>query len=293
MSRLTAYSRTMLGLTLLLTLLLAATQATAEDKRAGRVLSVGGSVTEIIYALGQQDRLVARDTTSTYPPEAEALPDVGYMRALSPEGVLSVNPDMIIAIEGAGPVETIDVLAAAQVPLATIPDGYSRAAVGEKIRAVGAALGEAAAAQALADTVDAEIAKAVEGAAAAAQGKRVLFVLTTQGGRIMAGGRDTAADGIITMAGAENAVTEFEGYKPLTDEAITRAAPDVILMMQSRRAPTGSDEDLFALPAVATTPAGQNRALVRMDGSHLLGFGPRTGSAVALLAEELAKAGGA
>ena len=79
-------------------------------KAADRVLSVGGSVTEIVYALGEGDRLVARDSTSSFPDSAVKLPDVGYMRALAPEGVLSVNPDLIIAEEGSGPQETIDVL---------------------------------------------------------------------------------------------------------------------------------------------------------------------------------------
>ncbi|GAA6200457.1 ABC transporter substrate-binding protein [Aquicoccus sp. SU-CL01552] len=261
------------------------------DGRGERIVSVGGSVTEIIYALGQQDRLVGRDTTSVYPVQVNTLPDVGYMRRLSPEGLLSVNPDMIIAIEGAGPDETIDVLDAAQIRFETIPEGYTRAAVGEKIRAVGAALGEDEAADTLAEKVDAEIASAVDAAQATAGNQRVLFVLSAKGSKIMAGGTGTAADGIISMAGGVNAIDQFEGYKTLTDEAVTRAAPDVILMMKSRGAPTGSDRDLYAHPAISTTPAGRNKALVRIDGVHLLGFGPRTGSAVTELAAAIKAAG--
>ncbi|MFV0334686.1 MAG: hemin ABC transporter substrate-binding protein [Tropicimonas sp.] len=271
--------------------LLFAPLAQAEGPAAQRIVSVGGAVTEIVYALGQQDRLVARDMSSDYPPEAGALPDIGYMRRLSPEGVLSVKPDLVIAIEGAGPPEAVEVLAGADIAMATIPEGYSRAAVGEKIRAVGAALGEEAAAADLATTVDAEIAAAVAQAAAHPGDKRVLFVLTTQGGRVMAGGRETAADAIITMAGATNAVSDFEGYKPLSDEAVIRAAPQVILMMASDLAPTGTDEELFAHPAIAATPAGLSHSLVRIDAMHLLGFGPRTASAVTALAEALSKAG--
>ncbi|MFV0358742.1 heme/hemin ABC transporter substrate-binding protein [Tropicimonas sp.] len=265
--------------------------AFAEDP-AQRIVSVGGAVTEIVYALGQQHRLVARDATSDYPAEAAALPDVGYMRRLSPEGLLSVGPDLVMAIEGAGPPDTVEVLAGADIPFVTIPEGYSRQAVGEKIRAVGAALDEDAAAAELAVRVDAEIAAAVAAAAANPARKRVLFVLTSQGGRIMAGGTGTAADGIIAMAGATNAVTDFEGYKPLSDEAVIRAAPDVILMMQSEAAPTGTDDELFAHPAIGATPAGRSRNLVRIDGMHLLGFGPRTAGAVTALAEALREAGG-
>ena len=88
------------------------TSAKADGISAVRVLSIGGSVTEIIYALGEQDRLIARDTTSSYPAEAKNLPDVGYMRALSPEGILSVDPQLIIAEDGSGPPETIAVMRA-------------------------------------------------------------------------------------------------------------------------------------------------------------------------------------
>ena len=105
----------------------------AETEAPSRIVSLGGSVTEIIFALGQQDRLIARDTTSTYPVAALDLPDVGYVRALSPEGVLSVDPDLILAIEGSGPPETMEVLQAANVPVVMVPEGYDTPAVLAKI----------------------------------------------------------------------------------------------------------------------------------------------------------------
>ena len=193
-----------------------------------RIISIGGSITEIVYALGEQDRLIARDTTSSYPNAVENLPDVGYMRALSPEGVLSVDPTLIIAEDGSGPQETIQVLEAAEIPFVTIPDGFDRAAVATKIQSVAQALGVPEKGAVLAADIDAQLAALdtdVDNPA------RVMFILSTQGGRIMASGTNTAADGIITLAGGTNAVSGFEGYKPLTDEAVTLAAPDVIVMM--------------------------------------------------------------
>ncbi len=268
----------------------------AAAETAKRVLSIGGSVTEIVYALGEEDRLVARDTTSTYPPEAEALPDVGYMRALSPEGVLSVAPDLILSEAGAGPPETIDLLEAAQIPFVTVPDGYTAEAVTAKIRAVGAALGVPGKADALARDVGAQIAEGAAAAearsAAGGRAPRVLFILSTQGGRILASGAGTAAAGIIDLAGADNAVTGFEGYKQMSDEAVVAAAPDVILMMDRGGDHGLADDELFALPAIATTPAARDRSVVRMDGLTLLGFGPRTAEAVRALSGALADARG-
>ncbi|MEM6740303.1 MAG: ABC transporter substrate-binding protein [Pseudomonadota bacterium] len=261
-------------------------QAAASD----RVLSLGGSVTEIIYALGEQDRLIARDTTSSFPPEVEALPDVGYLRALSPEGVLSVAPDIVIAEEGAGPPEAIAVLQSASIPFVSVPDGYDPAAVRAKIEAVAAALGVDAKGAELADEVDARLAAAVRNASNG-EAKRVMFVLSMQGGRILASGTNTAADGIIRLAGGENAVTAYEGYKPLTDEAAITAQPDVILMMDRGGDHSAGNDDLFSHPGLAATPAAAREAVVRIDGLLLLGFGPRTPEAVERLSNALSGAG--
>ena len=244
--------------------------------------SIGGSVTEIVYALGEEDRLIARDSTSVFPVAAEALPDVGYMRALSPEGVLAVSPGLIISEDGAGPPETIAVLESAKIPFITVPDEYSRAGIIAKVRAVGAALDVADEAETLVQELDDKLQAAEQVAQdqASETPKRVLFILSTQGGRIMASGHGTAANGIIEMAGATNVITEFEGYKPLSDEAISAAAPDVILMMDRDDDHGAANATLFAMPALAGTPAAQNGAVVRMDGSYLLGFGPRTADAI-------------
>jgi iron complex transport system substrate-binding protein len=244
-----------------------------------RVLSIGGSVTEIVYALGQGHRLVARDTTSIFPEVANDLPDVGYMRALSAEGVLSVAPELIISEDGAGPPETIETLEAAAIPFIKIPDVYDAEGVIAKVRAVGNALGVQEAANTLADQIAADFANATDQLQSVSAPNKVLFILSTQGGRILASGTGTAADGIIEMAGGTNAITAFDGYKLLTDEAIAISAPDVILMMDRSDDHSVENEALFAMPALVPTPAAQNRAIVRMNGLYLLGFGPRTAQA--------------
>ncbi len=264
----------------------------AED--SGRVLAIGGSVTEIVYALDQGHRLIARDTTSTWPPEAEDLPDVGYARALSPEGVLSVAPTLILAIEGAGPPETVEVLRQSGVTFVTIPEAQSGDGILEKIAVVGEALGVRHKAGTLIDKTRAALdASAAQTARLDhADRKRVLFILSLQGGRILASGRDTQAAAIIEMAGGINAVNEFEGYKQMTDEAVSQAAPDVILMMDRGGDHAVADEQLFAMPAIRTTPAGRNESILRMQGLYLLGFGPRTAQAALDLNAALYKQGG-
>jgi iron complex transport system substrate-binding protein len=247
-----------------------------------RIVSVGGDVTEIIYALGEENHLIARDTTSMFPKAALTLPDVGYMRSLSPEGILAMNPTAIIAIEGSGPPEALAVLKSASVPFEPVPNAFTHDGILAKIEKVGVLLGVEGKAAALKATVQADLDAAIADAQKRPEGerKRILFILSMQGGKVMVSGTGTAADGIIKLSGSVNAAGDFPGYKPLTDEAIIKAKPDVILMMNRGDGASAKDDDLMKQPALALTPAVQNKAIVRMDGLHLLGFGPRTASAV-------------
>lgn len=261
-------------------LALLAAPALAEPSR---IVVLGGTAAEIVAALGQEKRLVARDSTTTYPESLTALPDLGYLRALSPEGVLSSAPDMILAEAGAGPVEAVSVLKAAGVPYVTVPDGLGPEGVAGKITVIGAALGQEPAAAALAAQVEADLAAAREKAAAISPKKRVLFILSLQGGKVMAGGEGSAAEAIIELAGGVNAASGFQGYKPMTEEAVLTAAPDAILMMDRGGRGAVVPEEVMALPALAASPAVQGGKVIRMDGLKLLGFGPRTPEAAAEL----------
>lgn len=251
-----------------------------------RLVSIGGSLTEIIYELGEEDLLVARDSTGLYPEAATELPDVGYMRQLSPEGVLSVSPSALLVIEGSGPPEVLDVLMETGVPYQTVPESYSAEGILTKVRAVGQALDVTDKADALADELKAQLDRVADQVADIEDRKRVLFVLSLQGGRVQASGTGTAADGVIELAGAENAITAFEGYRPLAEEAVIEANPDVILVMTRGGDHGASADELLANPGLAMTTAGQNGAVIRMDGSYLLNFGPRAPEAI----HELARA---
>ncbi|MEM5472832.1 ABC transporter substrate-binding protein [Hoeflea sp. AS60] len=262
--------------------------AAAEDAKAQRVLAIGGAVTEIVYALGEQDRLVGRDSTSSYPPEATELPDVGYIRALSPEGVLSVKPDLILARENNGPPEAVEVLKSTGVRWVDVPDDFTLEGIDENISIIAAELGVSDKGDALRKKVASDIAEARDHLAGIERKQKVMFVLALTDDKINTSGSNTSANSIIELAGGENVITEFEGYKQISNEAVINAAPDVILMMNGR----GESADHNAInalleehPALSTTPAVKNGRIIRMDGLLLLGFGPRTGEAITQLAE--------
>lgn len=274
----------MRGLSLALAALLAASPAFAQE----RVVVVGGALTEIVVALGQLDRVIGRDTTSTWPEQVTELPDVGYMRALSPEGLLALNPDLILADAGSGPPETIAVIEAAQVPFVHVEAAYDETGVLGRIAAVSEALGvDGSGLYNEVEAAFAELAEARESRAARGAPVRAMFIISAAGGRINASGYGTAADGMIQLAGAVNVIDEFEGYRQLNDEAVAAAAPEVIIMMDRAGDHALTDEQILAHPALVLTPAARDGRVVRMDGLYLLGFGPRTPAAARDLMDAL------
>jgi iron complex transport system substrate-binding protein len=248
-------------------------QVTVAD--TSRILSVGGDITEILYALKADDRIIAVDSTSQYP--GNALKDkanVGYMRALSAEGVLSTNPTVIIAAADAGPPPVVEVLKASSIPYVEVPDDKSPEGVAAKIRFVAKAIGADAAGEALAKDVERDFALLAEQRAKIKTPVRALFVLSVQNGRATIGGSGTSADAILKLAGAENAAAATQGYKPLADEAGVELAPDAILTMQHNASGPPSDA-MSTISALQSSPALRNNKVIEMNGLYLLGFGPR------------------
>jgi iron complex transport system substrate-binding protein len=253
-----------------------------------RIVSIGGAVTEILYALGMEKNIAAVDSTSQYPPQALVeKKNVGYMRQLSSEGVLGLAPTLILAIAGAGPKETMSVLHAAGIPLVVVADDFSGAGIVEKVRVVSETAGVPKRGECLARLVRDDLA-----ALAGVRGRierpvRVIFVMSFVNGRAMVAGQKTAADGIIRLAGAVNAIRDYEGYKQINDEAAVAARPDVVLVMKRSGAETLTAEEVFKHPALSVSPAAASKAFVAMDGLYLLGFGPRTARAARDLAASL------
>ena len=249
-----------------------------------RVVVAGSALAEIVAALGASDRLVGRDSTVSYPEALTALPDVGYMRALSAEGLLSLGPDLILADTDAGPQATLDLVAATDVPVVRVNGGYTAEGVIDRIETVAQAMQLDPAP--LVGQVQSRFAALAEARETAAP-VSAIFVLSAAGGRILASGQGTAADGILHLAGAQNAITGFEGYRQLTDEAIIAAAPQAIVMMDRSGDHALGDADILAHPALGLPPAAQARRIVRLDGAFLLGFGPRTPDAARALMDAL------
>lgn len=265
----------------------AAAAVPAAAQKPPRIVAVGSSITEIIYALGAEKLLVGVDTTSLYPEVARSLPQVGYMRALSAEGVLSLKPTLIIATTAAGPASVLDQLKATGIEVMVLPDHYDYDSVVTKIAAVGKVTGKVSEADALIASGRATMKALSEKLATATSHPRVLFLLGMGSGAPQASGRGTAADGIIKMAGGVNAVDGYNGYRPLTPEAVIASKADYILVTRQTVEAMGSLQAILDQPAINRTPAGKAGKVLEFDALLLLGFGPRTPQAAEQLALKL------
>ena len=244
-----------------------------------RILSIGGDVTEILYALNAQARIIAVDSTSQFPPAAlKEKPNVGYLRALATEGVLSTNPTLIIAAKDAGPPPVVAALKASSIPYVEVPDDQTPEGVATKIRFVASLIGEQAAGDALAKEIERDFAELAKQRAKITKPVRGLFVLTVQNGRATVAGAHTSAAAIFKLAGAENAAADVEGFKPLADEAGVELAPDAIITMKHSSSSFRSDA-VLGVKGLQSSPAAKNNRIYEMDGLYLLGFGPRTAQA--------------
>lgn len=257
-----------------------------EPAKPRRIVSIGGDVTETLVALGMEAEIAAVDTTSTFPPEVvKSKKSVGYMRALSTEGILSIEPTLIIATAKSGPPEVVSALKASSIPFIEIDAEDSPAGVAEKVAKIAEAVGRRADGVALVASIEADYAALHHSMSGLGAPARALFVLSAQGGRVMVAGRDTSADALFGLAHAENAMPELQGFKPVSEESIIAAAPDFVVVMH--RDGMSAARELAAMKGFADTPAVKNGRVIEVDGSYMLQFGPRSAKAALELMRKL------
>ncbi len=252
-----------------------------------RIVSAGGAITETIFALGAGKTLVAVDSAGALQPEAKGLPVIGYSRDLSAEGVLSMNPSLILLNHDAGPPAVVDQLKESGIPLRQFSSVDSAESAIRRIRDIGEAVDRQREAEALVAGIERSLAKIEKRVRSEDARPRVLFIYTRGGGTMNVSGRKTAADAMIALAGGANAVSGYDGYKPLTSEGVVNAAPDVILIPSRGLEQSGGIDELLRQPGLALTPAGRARKVIAMDDVLLLSFGPRFAEAALQLNEQL------
>ncbi len=257
---------------------------------ATRIVTLSGDMTEIIFALGLGPNVVGCDLSSVYPDEAKLIDKVGVEFVLVAEGVLSQMPTVVIGDEDARPLEAIEQIRQAGVPVVIFPRFMGLGAPAEKIRAVARVLGVDASGDALAARVQAEIDAAIAGAAGVAVRPRVALVYQASADTTLMLGPNSVMDGLFAAVGAIDVSPQagVDGYAPLSAEALVAGAPEVIVTAErGLERYLGGLEGLLQLPGVADTPAGRERRILVYEDLFLLGLGPRTGELLTRLFADL------
>lgn len=253
---------------------------------ATRILTLGSDVTEIVHALGAGERIVGVDRGSKYPASVAQKPNVGYWRQLAVEGLLALNPDIILAAEDSGPPQAVEVLKSLAIPVVFVPEDNSPQGIARKIALIAAAIDLEDKGREMSATVLDAFQAAADLAAGVPPERRKKVVFFHGLARLSAAGSGTAADAIIRYAGGINPMDVVQGYKAASEEKLIEMAPDVILMMgDGKGGPT--PEQVFGNRALGATPAAANKALIVLDGAYMIGFGPRTADAIRDLAKAL------
>ena len=254
-----------------------------------RIVSLSGTLTELLYDLDYGDQIVGVDVTSSYPAAVNRVQKIGHVSKLNVEGMLALRPTLVFVDADAQDKPALKTLAEAGVKIIPITTEATLNNAVVAAREIARYLPiDAAKLTEYAATIEAD--KAELGATLSAvqvSKPKVLFIYARGAKQLMVAGTGTEAEAMIELAGGKNAIQSFADFKPLTPEALVEAAPEVILMFTSGLASLDGKGGLANIPGISQTPAFQQDRIVAMDGHYLLGFGPRAAKAANELAGKL------
>ena len=256
-----------------------------EKKNESRIVSLDGSLSEVLCVLGKEKELVATDVTSTYPESVKALPKVGHNTNISIEGILSVKPTHVLGIDGSLKPNQTEQLTQSGIKVIFFKREYTLQGTKNFISAISDSLGIDNNNES--ESIYNQISKSLEQVKPFETKPKVLFIYARGAGTVLVGGKNTKIEKIIDLAGGQNAVTDIEDFKPLTTEAVVMYNPDVVLMFSSGLESLDGNSGLLEIPGISLTTAGKDTSFIAMDGQFVSGFGPRLGEAVLELNKRL------
>ena len=266
------------SLLLILLLLISNVHANCNKaKNSNSIVVAGGSITEIIYFLNLQNKLVGVDVTSNYPLTAKKLPSIGYIRNLSIEGLLSLKPNLILAEESIGPPIIVKQLNKTSVEFRIIKNNYTIDGINEKFLCISKILDVN-----INNNIDYK--KFVNNVKKLKsfvknnnkEKKDILLILMMKGTSPIIAGKNTSGHGFIKMIGQNNSMDKVSGWKPVSAEEILIANPNYIIITKRALKDFISIEKFLKLPGISSTKAAKNKNVFIKDGMSLLGYGPRT-----------------
>lgn len=245
---------------------------TVNCQASQRIITIGNDVSEITYALGIGADIVARDRASVSPEALKELPDVGFMRQLNTEGILALKPTLVLSTTRASASSALRQVEASGINVVYIPVDTTPEGVPAKINLIAATLNQVQKGQQLIQHYQQQLAEIMSTPLPV----KVLFIMSHAGIPPLAAGTHTPADTLFRRTGLKNAIHEFAGYRPLSPEGVIASAPDLLIMTTHGVISLGGVDNVWRIPGIALTPAGQQRQVLILDDRALLSFGLHT-----------------
>ena len=257
-----------------------------ETPRYSKVIALANGSAEIIDSMGFKDILIGRDIAST-DESLKSVPIVSTGHQLVAEKIIALQPELVIIDESVGPLDAIQTIRSTGIKVELINEVWSVGEISTKVGAISELIGTPLAGQSLADEIRSTIsesAKAVEGS------PRIAFLYLRGGNSIyLLGGKGSGADSLITALGGVDvgAAISDTPFSAFSSESFANEDPEILLVMSKGLESVGGVDGLIALPGIAQTRAGKNRAVIAVDDSLLLSFGPRTPNLLIELADAI------
>jgi iron complex transport system substrate-binding protein len=260
-----------------------------EGNSKDRIVCVSKQLTELMFALHQGNKIVGVDLSSTYPQEATKLTTVGYHRMLSAEGIISLEPTIVIHQGDIAPPNVMEQVGKVGIPIKVYPAAPSIDSTKILITQLGKEFGQDTGAKRLITKMETDLAKADSLVKAYPTKPKVMIIHFGRAGNqyFVMGTRGTANE-MIKLAGGVNAA-DTSSFRNLSPEAIMRAQPDVILATDFGFDRVGGMEKFMQLPGIGLTPAAKNKKIYRIEEHDLVYFGPRSGENILLMASLIHK----
>lgn len=266
----------------------ALTVTAQQESTMMKVVALANGSAEIVSALGYRNALVGRDIAST-DSDIKGVPIVTSGHQVVAEKIIGLNPDVVIIDDTTGPAQAISAIKRAGIKVEVIDEAWKLSEISKKVRAIAQLIGAPSSGIAFEKIMD----SALNDIAQVETGTRIAFLYLRGGSAIyLLGGQGSGADSLIRALGAVDVGAQkySKAYTPISAEALIEVNPQVILVMEKGLASVGGIDGLLKLPGVAQTDAGKKRAVIAVDDSLLLSFGPRTPDLISQLSDAISRA---
>lgn len=279
-------TRYLLPLLLIVALACSGPSKNQETTASRKIITAGGTITEVVDALGHSDEIIATDITSTYPSGMQDLPSIGYRNQIKAEGILALGPDLVLIEEGYLNPDVVAQLKAAKVNIQVFAKPQTVEDTKKLVSDLATFFEEAEKGKEINAAIDADVAELNQYLAAQESTPKAIFVMARGPETVFIAGDKTFASEMFELAKIEGTATGFDEFTPLTPESLVTMNPEYLVFFDSGIQSVGGKEGVASIQGIDQTDAFKNGHIVSLDGQYLSGFGPRVGKA----ALELAKA---